>query len=66
MNRHQPPRYRGPDLAVWASGRTQEIRTVHPPSDFESFRQSVADAVERGDATSVRSVIHPTARTIAV
>jgi DNA-binding NarL/FixJ family response regulator len=39
---------------------------VHPPSDFQSFRQSVADAVERGDATSVRSVIHPTARTIAV
>jgi len=39
---------------------------VHPPSDFESFRQSVADAVERGDATSVLSVIHPTARTVAV
>jgi LuxR family transcriptional regulator, maltose regulon positive regulatory protein len=39
---------------------------VHPPSDFESFRQSVADAVEHGDATSVRAVIHPSARTIAV
>jgi len=39
---------------------------VHPPSDFESFRQSVADAVEHGDATTVRSVIHPTVRTIAV
>jgi len=39
---------------------------VHPPSDFESFRQSVADAVERGDAKAVRSVIHPSARTIAV
>jgi len=39
---------------------------VHPPSDFESFRQSVADAVERGDATTVRSVIHPTVRTVAV
>jgi LuxR family transcriptional regulator, maltose regulon positive regulatory protein len=39
---------------------------VHPPSNFESFRQSVADAVERGDATSVLSVIHPTARTVAV
>ncbi len=38
---------------------------MHPPSDFESFRQSVADAVERGDATSVRSVVHPTARTVA-
>jgi len=38
---------------------------VHPPSDFESFRQSVVDAVERGDATSVLSVIHPTARTVA-
>src|SRR3954467_4732977 len=66
-NCHQPPQFRGPDLAAkWASGRTQEIRTVHPPSDFESFRQSVADAVERGDATSVLSVIHPTARTVAV
>ena len=39
---------------------------MHPPSDFESFRQSVVDAVERGDANSVRSVIHPKARTIAV
>jgi len=39
---------------------------VHPPSNFESFRQSVADAVERGDADSVLSVIHPKARTIAV
>ena len=39
---------------------------MHPPSDFESFRQSVVDAVERGDADSVLSVIHPKARTIAV
>jgi DNA-binding NarL/FixJ family response regulator len=39
---------------------------VHPPSDFEAFRQSVADAVEQGDARAVRSVIHPSARTIAV
>lgn len=39
---------------------------MHPPSDFESFRQSVADAVERGDATAVRSLIHPAARTVAV
>lgn len=39
---------------------------MHPPSDFESFRQSVADAVERGDAMTVRSIIHPTVRTIAV
>jgi len=39
---------------------------VHAPSDFESFRRSVADAVERGDAASVRSVIHPAMRTIAV
>ena len=39
---------------------------MHPPSDFESFRQSVVDAVERGDANSVRSVINPKARTIAV
>jgi DNA-binding NarL/FixJ family response regulator len=30
------------------------------------FRQSVADAVERGDATSVLAVIHPTVRTVAV
>ena len=39
---------------------------MHPPSDFESYRRSVVDAVERGDATSVLSVIHPTARTVAV
>lgn len=39
---------------------------MHPPSDFESFRRSVADAVESGDAKSVRSVIHSTARTVAV
>jgi len=39
---------------------------VHAPSDFESYRQSVVDAVERGDPESVRSVLHPKARTIAV
>jgi len=39
---------------------------VHPPSDFESYRRSVVDAVERGDAPSVLSVIHQTARTVAV
>ena len=65
-SRHQPPHYRGQDLADTGTDRTQEIRTVYPPSNFESFRQSVADAVERGDAVSVRSVIHPTVRTIAV
>ena len=47
-------------------GLTQEIRPVHPPSDFESFRQSVADAVEHGDATMVLAAIHPTMRTVAV
>jgi DNA-binding CsgD family transcriptional regulator len=45
---------------------TQEIRTVHAPSDFELFRKSVADAVEHGDATTVLAAIHPTVRTIAV
>ena len=39
---------------------------MHPPSDFESFRQSVADAVEHGDATTVLAAIHPTMRTVAV
>ena len=39
---------------------------MHPPSDFESFRQSVADAVEHGDATMVLAAIHPTMRTVAV
>ncbi|MEO6533549.1 MAG: LuxR C-terminal-related transcriptional regulator [Pseudolysinimonas sp.] len=39
---------------------------MQPPSDFESFKQLVSDAVEGGDANSVRSIIHPAARTIAV
>ena len=39
---------------------------MHPPSDFESFRQSVAEAVEHGDATTVLAAIHPTMRTVAV
>ena len=39
---------------------------MHPPSDFELFRQSVADAVEHGDATTVLAAIHPTMRTVAV
>jgi LuxR family transcriptional regulator, maltose regulon positive regulatory protein len=39
---------------------------VYPPSDFESFRQSVADAVQLGDATMVLAAIHPTMRTVAV
>ena len=39
---------------------------MYPPSDFESFRQSVDDAVEHGDATMVLAAIHPTMRTVAV
>lgn len=39
---------------------------MHPPSDFESFRQAVTDAVEHGDPTTVRAAIHPTMRTVAV
>ena len=39
---------------------------MYPPSDFESFRQSVADAVEHGDATTVLAVIHSTMRSVAV
>ncbi|HEY4153698.1 MAG TPA: LuxR C-terminal-related transcriptional regulator [Pseudolysinimonas sp.] len=39
---------------------------MHAPSDFESFRQAVAEAVERGDPAAVRAVIHPSARTVAV
>ena len=39
---------------------------MHPPSDFESYRQSVADAVELGDETMVLAAIHPTMRTVAV
>lgn len=39
---------------------------MHPASDFESFRQSVADAVAHGDPTTVRAAIHPAMGTMAV
>ncbi len=39
---------------------------MHAPSDFEAFQQSVADAVEQGDATMVLAAIHPSMRTVAV
>ena len=39
---------------------------MHAPSDFEAFRRSVVDAVERGDAATVLEVIHPAARTVSV
>jgi DNA-binding NarL/FixJ family response regulator len=38
---------------------------VHVASDFETFKRSIADAVERGDAESVREAIHPQARVMS-
>ncbi|MEP6482736.1 MAG: hypothetical protein ABJA94_12100, partial [Rhodoglobus sp.] len=38
---------------------------MHAPSDFNVFRQSIADAIEQGDTATVVAAIHPTALTIA-